>query len=273
MVVRMFALRPLRRAALLTGVAALASALVTPALAPRAETHDRMALASSPTNAGKVYRWGDSQWHDGFTEPLTHDWKVNRPRLVRNQHGMLTLNGAQRGDVTATYTGHARRYGRWETRIRSKQFATGHTPYRVVAELVPAGSRPKHCGADSITPASYGLASNRAHMYIRTLPDNQFSFSKRLHLRNESFHTYAVEVTKKHISWFVDTHVVMTERRPAALSGQLYSVRFRLAAVKGARMNPGRMQMDWIRYYTLERRNAKSIDAPRAKRGVYTGAC
>ena len=34
----------------------------------------------------------------------------------------------------------------------------------------------------------------------------------------------------------------------AALSGAMYAMRFRLDAVKGARMNPGRMQMDWMRY-------------------------
>lgn len=269
----MLSSRPLRRAAVLSGVAALAAVLAAPAPHPSTEAHDGIALASYPTNAGKVYRWGDSQWHDGFTEPLTSAWHVNRPRLVRNQHGMLTINGASSGDVSATYTGHARRYGRWETRIRSKQYSTGHTPYRVVAELIPAGSRPKHCGADSITLASYKLGTNRAHMFIRTLPDNEFSAGKRLALTNESFHTYAVEVTKNHISWFVDTHVIMTERRTAALSGQLYSVRFRLAAVKGAEMNPGRMQMDWLRYYTLDRPNAKSIDAPQARRGTYAGAC
>ena len=50
-------------------------------------------------------------------------------------------------------------------------------------------------------------------------------------------------------------------------------MRFRLAAVKGAEMNPGRMQMDWLRYYTLDRPNAKSIDAPQARRGTYAGAC
>jgi hypothetical protein len=38
-------------------------------------------------------------------------------------------------------------------------------------------------------------------------------------------------------------------------------------------MNPGRMQMDWVRYYTLERRNARSISAPQLTRGTYAGAC
>jgi hypothetical protein len=33
------------------------------------------------------------------------------------------------------------------------------------------------------------------------------------------------------------------------------------------------MQMDWVRYYTLARANAKSIEAPQATLGSYDGAC
>ncbi len=264
--------RPVRLAAVLTGAAALAAAFAAPAPAPSAGAGPRLVSTSSPTNAGKVYRWGLSQWHDGFTERLTRAWSVNRPRLVDNQHGMLTLNGpAGGGDVSATFTGHARRYGRWETRVRAEQYRTGHTPYTVVAELVPAGSY--HCGARNIVLAQYRLGTHRAHTHLRNLPDTQFSYGKRLDLGPGRFHTYAVEVTRRHISWFVDAHVVMTERRRAARTGALYSVRFRLDGRPGARMNPGRMQMDWVRYYTLARPDAKSIDAPRAYRGTYRRAC
>lgn len=252
----------------------LAATLATPAPTPPTEVNDRLVSASQPTNAGKVYRWGLSQWHDGFTEPLTRAWAVNRPRQVNNQHGMLTINGTADGhNVGATLTGHARRYGRWETRVRAEQYSSGHTPYRVVAELIPAGDRKYHCGSRNIVLASYKLGTGRAHMSIRTLPNVEYTYSKRLNLRPGPFHTYAVEVTRRHISWFVDAHVVMTERRKAARSATMYAVRFRLVSEKGARMNPGRMQMDWVRYYTLERPNAKSIKAPRARRGTYAGAC
>jgi hypothetical protein len=33
------------------------------------------------------------------------------------------------------------------------------------------------------------------------------------------------------------------------------------------------MQMDWVRYYTLDRPNAKSIKAPAAHRGTFKAAC
>jgi len=33
------------------------------------------------------------------------------------------------------------------------------------------------------------------------------------------------------------------------------------------------MQMDWVRYYTMARKNARSISAPQMTRGTYAGAC
>jgi hypothetical protein len=38
-------------------------------------------------------------------------------------------------------------------------------------------------------------------------------------------------------------------------------------------MNPGRMQMDRVRYYSLARPNAQPIEAPRATEGTYAAAC
>lgn len=267
----MSAVRPFRRTAFVSGLVALAALVTVPATTPP-DAHDARLVASSPTNAGKVYRWGNSQWHDGFTEPLRRAWHVNKPRLVRNQHGMLTVNAtAHSGTVAATYTGHVRQYGRWEARVRAEQYTRRYTPYHVTAELVPSGAY--HCGARNLELATYRLGSGRAHVAIRNLPARQFTYAVARNLGPGHFHTYAVEVTRKHISWFVDTHVVMTERRPAALSGARFSVRFRMVADHGARMNPGRMQMDWIRYYTLERKNARSIAAPRAHRGRYRSAC
>ncbi len=265
--------RALRRAAFLSAGAVLAATLAPVAAGPSAPVDTRLVSASQPTNAGKVYRWGLSQWHDGFVEALTDAWAVNLPGQVDDQHGMLTMNGGPDGrSVVVTLTGHGRRYGRWETRVRAEQYGTGRTPYRVVAELVPTRGSRYHCGAQSVVLADYLLGTGRAHTFLRTLPDRQFRYGHRLDLRPGVFHTYAVEVTGTHISWFVDAHVVMTERRAAARTGLRYKLRFRLVG-DGAPANPGRMQMDWVRYYTLDRPNAQPIDAPRAHRRTYAGAC
>ena len=87
--------------------------------------------------------------------------------------------------------------------------------------------------------------------YIRSRPARQFEGSLRRGLGQDQWHTYAVEVTPARISWFVDASVIRTERRPKALSGTKFQVRFTMQAIKGKRMNPARMQMDWLRYWTL----------------------
>ena len=263
------------RALLPVGVLALGAALVAPALngpSPAPSDDVRTVSEQRPTNAAKIYRWGNAAWSDDFVGPVKRGkWKLNGD--IRNQHGMLTINGGSRAkDVTATVTDHARSYGRWESRVRAQQYSSRYTPYKVVAELIPAGSS-YSCGAKNLVTARYPLGSNVARMAVRTKPNNRFVASKKLDLRPGPFHTYAVEVTKTHISWFVDTKVQRTERRPAALSGTTFKVRFRLEATPGKRMNPGRMQMDWARYYTLERKNAKSIAAPQLSRRTYRSGC
>jgi hypothetical protein len=148
---------------------------------------------------------------------------VGQPaRLVRDQHGMLTINAtATSGTVSARLTGHNRQYGRWEARVRAEQYATSGTPYHVVWELVPTSGY--HCGARSIVLADYALGTSEAHLYLRNTPSTELIASTTLTLGPGPFHTYAVEVTKDHVSWFVDTHVLVTEhaqvRRTPSASG------------------------------------------------------
>ncbi len=251
---------------------------VSPETPTRASAADDLRTASSwvppnPTNAGKIFRWGNKQWGDEFKTALQPSWRASRPRMVRNQHGMLTLDAPETSvNVIATLLGHNRRYGRWEARVRGRQYGTSATPYKLVWELVPrtGGYR---CGARGIVLGQYTLGTNRAEMHVRNLPDVDFTASRTTPLADNEFHTFAVEVTPDHVSWFVDTRVVMTERRPAALSGADYAVRFKLVGTPGARMNRGRMQMDWVRYYTLARPNARSIEAPPARLTTYADAC
>ena len=227
-----------------------------------------------PTNAAKIFRWGSAQWHDEFVNPLdTTMWRVTRPDLIRNQHGMLTLNATgTSGSVGAVVVGHNRRYGRWEARVRGRQYTTGGTPYHAVWELTPMYGG-YHCAARNVLLSDYALGSDQTTMRLRNLPDQEFTAGKAMPLGDNEFHTYAVEVTPDHVSWFVDTRVVMTERRPAALSAAVFAARFRLVGTPGARMNTGRMQMDWVRYYTLDRPNAQPITAPQSTPGTYAGAC
>jgi Glycosyl hydrolases family 16 len=227
----------------------------------------------NPTNAGKIFRWGNKQWGDEFKTPLLSMWRVNHPGMVRDQHGMLTLDAPQKStNVIATLAGHNRTYGRWEARVRGHLSGPGTRAYTLFWELVPS-NQPYHCGAGNLVLSQYALGTNTATTHVRNLPNADFTTSKWLYLNDNEFHTYAVEVTPDHVSWFVDTKVIRTERRPAALAGVPYMVRFRLQGVSGAVMKKGRMQMDWMRFYSLERKNAQSIEAPQHTQTTYADAC
>jgi hypothetical protein len=228
-------------------------------------------LPTSPTNAAKIFQWGLAGWKDEFIEPLSASWAVSDPARVRNQNGMLTLEGtATSGAVTATVIDHARRFGRWEARVRSDVRHAGGQPYRVVWELVPAAD--SGCG-DGITLATYSVDDTVASMDVRTPGGTTFTDQAALELGQYAWHTFAIEVTRDHVSWFIDTKVVMTELRPEALTGTRYRMQFRLVPEPGAAMDFTRMQMDWARYYTMERPGILPVEAPPAALGETTPPC
>jgi Glycosyl hydrolases family 16 len=226
-----------------------------------------------PTNAAKVFKWGREKWSDEFeVGGLRGDW-VNSPQgRVKTQSGMLTLIASGRNDkVTTSPTSVKARYGRWEARVRIRETNHDGRQYRGYWELVPTDDF--QCGAKSIVLASYKRGQRRATGAVRVPDKTQYGFSKRVALHNGWFHTYAVEITRTHISWFVDTKVIHTERRDGALSGIEYRPRFRLQGVEGKKHRTTWLQMDWVRHYDLSRPNAKSIKAPRMRKGVYKDPC
>jgi len=227
-----------------------------------------------PVNAGNTYKWGDMatryEWEGGFDR---QDWRVSGRGLVREQHGMLTLNTAGRGSVSATERTRGHAVGRWETRLRSAQFGTGHHSYRVLTELVPAGSRAQRCGARNVALESYTPRRRQATHYVRSTPNHAYVTHRRIALHDNQWHTFAVEVTHNRISWFVDAHVVSTEKRRDALTGTPFAVRFTMKGVGHQRMNRSRMQMDWLRYWTLKRPDARPTAAHRLHRTSYHHAC
>ncbi len=189
---------------------------------------------------------------------------------------MLTIHAERETNVVRVWPDNNKKaYGRWEARVRAVELEDENETYRFVWELVPVAAKNYHCGAQSIVMASYRPGdSEKARGAVRTLEDNAFRYSKKLDLRSRAWHTYAIEVTRKRISWFADTEVLRTERRDAALSGVKFKPRFRIEADDpDETMNRSRMQMDWVRYYDLDRPNAKSIKAPKMKKGTYADAC
>ena len=175
------------------------------------------------------------------------------------------------GTVTATPTSHKAKVGRWEARVRvwEKDRLVG-MPYRVFWELVP--NRKYRCGAKSIVVASYSQDELQATGAVWTLPNNEFTFSRVLPLTQGWFHTFAVEVTDDHISWFVDKVVVHTERRTEALERAVQ------AAVPDAggrgRVDAAHLDADGLGPLLHPRpTNVLPIEAPEMTMGTYPDAC
>jgi len=227
-----------------------------------------------PTNAGKVFRWGHEAWRQEFeVGHLGSHWKSNHRRAVGQQMGMLTIRaGRHSGTIKVWPDNQAARVGRWEARIRPYERSRSGARYQFTWELVPAHGDDR-CGANAIVLARYKPGDRRVTGSVRTLPTTSFTYSRARDLRNRAWHTYAVEITKHHISWFVDTRVVRTETRPAALSGVKYRPQLVMQAKHGARMRPSWLQADWVRYYTLQRHNARSIKAPKMHKAAYLHGC
>ncbi len=232
--------------------------------------------APGPIHAGNTFGWyghGGLVYDETFVGPLARRWKVEGPGQVRNQHGMLTLNTGTKGTVSAQLMRPGRAYGRWEVRLRQREGGHAFAPYRVLTELVPVTEEGEGCGEQNISLNKFTMGDDKVNFYIRTRPDNLFQASMKRSFGQDQWHTFAVEVTRKRISWFVDSHVIRTETRSAALSGRKFQVRFTMLAQKGKRMNKARMQMDWLRYWTLQAPNERSTKAPKTKQTTYTQSC
>ena|SRR4051794_3183683 len=231
-------------------------------------------------HAGASYGWYPVKHRYEFKggRKAPRSWhKAGRGKLYQ-QNGMLTLVApkGRAGDVRTIWTGVGYRQGRWETRMRTDRESKGNTDYRVVVSLVPESKRQRHCGAQDIDLLDYNpQRSHTANFNIHTLPNRRFSASETLKRKvgGDEWHEFAVEVTRSHISWFIDAHVVRTEKRPAALSGKKLTMQAALVAEPGHKMNKTRVQLDWARYWTLKKKNKKSVKAPGTSLKRYPDAC
>ena len=266
----------LRRACRPVALVATAVLLVLPLGASQAQTEQGKIYGKK--FAAYEFQWYPIHFVDHFEadQTLSDKWeRLGTKEEVTTQTGMLTIRTSGDQTVGATLRRENHDRGRWEIRLRGQRYETENTDFTVAAELIPAGDRSYNCGARNIALASFRPESHRTHFYARNLPDREFTGSKRFRrITTDYWHTYGVEVRPKKISWFVDGEVRATERRPEALSGIPLAFRLQLQAVPGATMNESRLQVDTVRYFTLESPRAKRIPrAPQPVAGTYADAC
>lgn len=265
------------------GLFAIALAIALPVPAALAQWHPKAGAcgrASGCTkfelvHAGSTYGWYPAAKRYEF-ETLDHVlpppvWGYTGTPTEWDDHFGTLMVAADTGDVVTTWH-QAHVTGRWETRFRSlswiKRIRAGETasPYRVQVRLVPANGAP----CQWISMLDYNpTAQNTATFQIET-PSASFTdvLNTPRHVGDlgdwdkqgdatSSWHEWAVEVAKDHISWFVDGHVAATERRPQALMNVPLMMQFSLISQPGTQMVPVTMQIDWARYWTLRNQTHK----------------
>ena len=260
-----------RRLSALLAAPAAACLAVGLMVAPATHAED-----PGPVHAGNTFGWyPDAASYEferwGAPKPLTSAWQSHGGRATE-RGGQLTLNARNGRTAVVTLRDAGHRTGRWELRWQGYSVGNGANHYRMTSSLVPSARAARHCGPQ-ITFQDVTLPTSRAELAIQ--PGRGAEYTSSTAARGESFggrdhwHTFAVEVTGKRISWFVDAHVVSTEKRPAAMTHVPLTVQLRIAPTTRGKGDQVRMGLDWLRYWTLRKPDHRSVAAPAPHRSTY----
>src|SRR5690606_6243951 len=170
--------------------------------------------------------------------------------LLRNEGYGSAPQGAH-GSVSASLTGKADRRGRWEVRGGTTPLPGGGTRPAVRYELVPQAQAHQICGVPSIV-----LGETRGHgqpLRIGVRAANGKTWGRELGRVPSGASSYAVQVTKKHITWYLNGKPTATLRKRAALPKGPMVVRIMMAGEDGKTMAPAKSTVDWVRSFSLKR--------------------
>lgn len=243
--------------------------------------------------ASQTWGWGGSLWdydwgfgEDFDSDPYRGTWldgawldtSDGTGRAVPFNGGLVLQSKlAHTGDgdlgtTTATLRDGAQKRGRWEFRLQGHAWEDGPRPYRFLLELVPEGAADGTCSPASIVVADvvmgrkgvgYGVR-NRAKASVWSGRD------KRTKLAEAPFNM-AVEVGKKHVTWFRDAKPIATVKGGAAQLHVPLVPRFSL--VGGLEeMNGAQVDSDWQRMFSLDRGKQIRSGKPLRKK-AYADAC
>lgn len=227
------------------------------------------------TNASQAYSWGPSRFDFAweFGESLTSNayrgtrrsgrWEDSSDGTGRAVHfnGGLALQSqrlrsdlSDRGTTAATLQGNAQRTGRWEFRLRSLVEERGSRPYRALIQLVDESAGTAACTPTAITVADFTLGSSGMDVGV-TSARTSSQWQSRINgfTLDEDAINVAVEVGRKHISWFADGRLVATVRGKSANPGGSLTPRLSLVGEEGKEMNASMLISDWQRAWTLDR--------------------
>lgn len=258
------------RAAVEAGLAPSVSTAVDPLPAPT------LAAASGiRRHAGATYKWG--------TPRLSYDWEYGESldsppakgvapaarwseksegtgrATLRNGGLLFSSDGygsapqGARGDIWTTLDGGgAFRRGRWETRGSTTQRSNTGAAYRMRYELIPVTQAGERCPSSGIVIAETTGPGGTVKYGVRGPKGGSFVGTTRLS-GTPGASSFAVQVTKQHITWFLNGQPIGTVRDRSMLPTQRMTVRLSLVAEGDSRMKSTKSTVDWVRSYSMKR--------------------
>lgn len=225
--------------------------------------------------AAERYQWRPSLWDFGWTygEDLTdrpgrgtdrvgwwQDWADGTGRAAKHNGGLMLDSqrqnkdglGSSIGTTMATLQDNPMRYGRWEVRLRMKSTETQHRDLRAHIELVPEDAAPG-CHAEGITIAAASPHTRGVDIGVHNAAGRSWTRTEPGVSVNGTSHAVAVEVTRKHISWFLEGQLIGTVTDPAAIPDEPMTLRVSLQGKDQERVNRTQAIFDWMRGYSLDR--------------------
>ncbi|GAB3263816.1 hypothetical protein [Nocardioides dilutus] len=243
--------------------------------------------------ASQTWGWGGSLWdydwgfgEDFDSKPYRGTWLGGRwldtsdgsGRAVPFNGGLvlqskLTHTGdGDHGTSTATLQGSAQKRGRWEFRLQGHAWESGPRPYRFLLELVPEGAPVVTCSPASIVVADVVMGTPGLGLGVRSRAAGSVWTARDAQaLLAEAPFNMAVEVGKKHITWFRDAKPLFTLKGRRAQPGVPLVPRLSLVGQQ-EEMNGAQVDSDWQRAFSIKR--GKQKKSGRALDGVpYSDAC
>lgn len=211
-------------------------------------------LAGTATASSSVASPSDG---DEFTNGLASWWALydsvgNGGNGVRDPHqiavaqGIMTMSGTAGGRSAGMLgNGHGHRYGMWTTRMRVDKQGPG-APYHPVIALVPEGV-PYNGGAGDVDFAETDAGSGEVFVFVHHGAGVQDYYSIKLDLTQ--WHTYDIEITPDHLTWFVDGTAAWTDTNRSAVPTTTLAMNVQLDANQPDGLAPSNMQVDYFRYY------------------------
>jgi hypothetical protein len=216
---------------------------------------------------GSVRKGSWTEYNDGGGRVSSHNGGLYFDSKRDNKPGPGDF-----GTTMATMAGNPMTYGRWEVRVRPRSEETGAHDYVVRAELVPADAGDYDCGAHNITVGELTAHGNSILVGVNA-GDRRWTYREAVTGgTNDVSFNVAAEVTKEHITWFLDGKPIATVNSAKAVSDLPMTLRLSMVGTGQQEMNDTDVLSDWQRGFSLLR-GKQVTNGHQMEAGSYNAAC